>query len=267
MSDQTYVFAEIAEQQEFERLRLQERGLDWLSMGALMSLGLRRGARCLEAGVGAGSMVRWMASQVDTDGRVVGVDVNDRMFPTSQGPNVELVKGDLRSTDIDDTTFDFVHCRLLLMHLSSPDRQLVLRRLFNALRAGGWIVALDPALKLRPTSRDSRPEELFHRYCEALLAATSSRADFAFGPALPAELANAGFVDIEEYGFFPYSIVGGAYAEYLVNTIETAGPTFIVEAGLMTSDELREIVEAIKSGEISIGYPGTIVWGRRPPNT
>src|SRR5436190_1547286 len=54
VAEEQYVFNRLEEQAEFERLRLQERAVDWVSMGALMNLGMNEGARCLEAGVGAG---------------------------------------------------------------------------------------------------------------------------------------------------------------------------------------------------------------------
>src|SRR4051794_4400615 len=92
VAEEQYVFDRGDEQVEFERLRLQERIVDWQSMGAVMLVGLRAGARCLEAGVGAGSMLRWLASQVGPNGYVLGADLNDRLFPASAGPNIELRK-------------------------------------------------------------------------------------------------------------------------------------------------------------------------------
>src|SRR6476659_1738370 len=112
-------------------------------MGALMHLGLSEGARCLEAGVGAGSMLRWMAAQVGPTGHVLGVDLDDRLFPASARPNVELRKDDIRTTPLDVGSFDLIHCRALLMHLQPADRMSVLARFLNALRPRGWMVVSD----------------------------------------------------------------------------------------------------------------------------
>jgi len=149
-------------------------------------------------------MVRWMASQVGPHGRVVGVDVSDRFFEASQGANVELIKGDLRTQRLDAQFFDYVHCRLLLLHLTPADRQLILGRLHATLRPNGWIVALDPSLGLHINAPVSRADELFRRFKDAILQSTSGRADFALGPTLPDLLAEAGFDKIEHYTFFPH---------------------------------------------------------------
>src|SRR5436190_10717051 len=105
MADQKYLFSQIEEQAEYERLQMQEETADWISRGRLSSLGLSEGARCLEAGVGAGSMARWMASQVAPSGSVLGVDLDDRFFAASSVPNLELRKEDLLTTGLDEASF------------------------------------------------------------------------------------------------------------------------------------------------------------------
>jgi ubiquinone/menaquinone biosynthesis C-methylase UbiE len=233
-------------------------------MGALASLGLASGAHCLEAGVGAGSMARWMASQVGSGGRVVGMDVSDRFFPAARGPNVELIRGDLRADRVDEDAFDFVHCRLLLLHQTPADRELVLRRLHRALRPGGWIVAFDPSFRLQLAGTGSPSEELFRRFTGAVLTSTSGRADFALGPVLSDILTQAGFSNIEKYTLFPHAVRGSRYAAYLINSIEVVAQPFVLGPGLMTSVEIDQLLDATRSGEVEIvGYPGTMAWGQR----
>ena len=62
-------------------------------------------------------MTRWMASTVGNEGRVVGIDIDDKHFTLCSADNVELVHADARTVALDPDSVDFVHCRLVLLHL------------------------------------------------------------------------------------------------------------------------------------------------------
>jgi SAM-dependent methyltransferase len=263
MTEPTYVFSKVEEQAEFERLRLQERIVDWMSMGALSFAGIGEGARCLEAGVGAGSMTRWMASRVGHSGRVLGVDLNDRLFAGSTGPNIDLVQDDMRTITLPDSSFDYVHCRTLLLHLQPPERPELLRRFQAALRPGGWLVAVDPAIGIQIEGPDTRAKALWRRMCERTLEATASLADFNLGPSLAPMLANAGFESVDAYGGFGYITPGGSYERYLLHTLEVATKPVMVSSGHLTEAEIDELIDFVKRGQVPIAWTTAIAWGQR----
>jgi SAM-dependent methyltransferase len=263
--DTTYIFSQLSEQTEYERLQMQEATFDWVCQGRLASLGLGPGSVCLEAGVGAGSMLRWMAAQVGPQGKVVGVDLDDRFFRPSEGPSTELRKDDLRSTPLPDGSFDFVHARLLLLHLQPADRQLVLERFLRALRPGGWFVALDPAYRFTLKHPTNRAEELLLKLLASIARVAAPNADFTLGDRLPDLLEEGGFAGIEGYGVFPLLRDGGPSHTYLFNVIETFRKFLPPSDPPMTNAELDELAERLRTGELGFGWPMCIAWGQRPP--
>ncbi len=98
MNEHSYFFADADLDREYARLQTQARLYDKLSIGIIETLGLADDAVCLEIGPGAGSMLRWMADRRPR-GRVVGLDRDDRFFPASRRPNVDLRKADVRTAE------------------------------------------------------------------------------------------------------------------------------------------------------------------------
>src|SRR3954452_17178625 len=176
--DSKYLLSSHPEQVELERLRLQETSIDWVSIGKLIALGLGPGSSCLEAGVGAGSIARWMASTVGETGHVVGIDREPRYFTLCEGLGIDLRQQDLLTDELERDHFDFAHCRLLLMHLSPSDRQLFLARMMGALKPGGWLVVCDSSFDYRPVTSPPRAQELWYRWLDAVIVGGGSRFDF-----------------------------------------------------------------------------------------
>jgi SAM-dependent methyltransferase len=93
---------------------------------------------CLEAGAGGGSITRWLCSVVGEAGQVVAVDLDTRFVERIDAINLEVRRLDLVSDPLPVEAFDFVHTRLVLMHI--PQREQVLERLIAALRPGGVVL-------------------------------------------------------------------------------------------------------------------------------
>jgi hypothetical protein len=82
---------------------------------------------------------------------------------------IEVRRHDLLSDPLSADAFDLVHARLLLMHL--PSRLEALRRPVSAVRAGGWLAAIDPdftTVALSPTTPTR--ERTWSVFCDALIA-------------------------------------------------------------------------------------------------
>lgn len=69
-------------------------------------------------------------------------EIDPRFLSDLRQPNVEVRRCDFTRDDVEPASYDLVHSRLLLMHLSDPAE--VLRRMAAALRPGGWLVAEEP---------------------------------------------------------------------------------------------------------------------------
>jgi len=99
---------------------------------------VREGAACLEAGAGRGSIAQWLCEAVGPSGRVAAVDLDARFLRLISAPNLEVHELDLVAGDLPPGQFDFVHARLLLMHL--PERDALLARLIEKVAPGGAIL-------------------------------------------------------------------------------------------------------------------------------
>jgi hypothetical protein len=71
MAQSEYVFQRVEDQRELDRLRMIEQVFDPASRRRLLGTGLQPGWRCLEVGLGAGSIMTWMSEVVGPTGQVV----------------------------------------------------------------------------------------------------------------------------------------------------------------------------------------------------
>src|SRR5215813_6198232 len=138
MGEHQYILSHTADASERERLSLLERIADPLSQRRLAALDIQPGWRCVEVGAGHGSIVRWLAEQVGPQGQVVATDLNPRFLTEIELSNVEVRRHDIRADPLEPGTYDLAHCRLVLTHM--PEPQLVVGRIVEALRIGGWLL-------------------------------------------------------------------------------------------------------------------------------
>jgi ubiquinone/menaquinone biosynthesis C-methylase UbiE len=107
----------------------------------MTALGIHYGLRCLEVGAGGGSVAVWLCERVGPSGGVVATDIDIQLLGNINLPNFEAIKHDITVDSLPESAFDFVHTRWLLHHL--PKRELVIRRMIDALRPGGWLLLED----------------------------------------------------------------------------------------------------------------------------
>ena len=136
-----YAFPHSAED-ESRRLQLLEQRLDPLTKRRIQRLGVSKGARCLEIGGGRGSITRWLSDVVGAAGRVIATDLQLRFLTEIDAPNVEVLRHDVRTDAFPLSSFDLIHTRAVLMHIS-PGVDL-LRRIVTWLAPGGWLVLEEP---------------------------------------------------------------------------------------------------------------------------
>ena len=56
--------------------------------------------------------------------------------------NVEVIEGDIRSSDLPSDSFDVVHCRTVLNAIAAP--QAVVEEMVRLTKPGGWVAAHEP---------------------------------------------------------------------------------------------------------------------------
>jgi SAM-dependent methyltransferase len=113
---------------------------------ALDRLGLREGWRCVDVGAGGGDVSVALAEVVGHDGRVYAVD-ND---PHARDEVARAAAAHAQVVAITQSgeelllpePVDLAFCRFVLMHVIDP--VVVLRRMGEAARVGGWVVAQEP---------------------------------------------------------------------------------------------------------------------------
>ena len=142
MSQEQYLLG--GQPSELERLQLQS--LVWEPTGRrlLSTIGGGSGGRALDVGCGAMGWLRILAEWVGPSGRVVGMDIDERMLAAARSfleaegiSNVELVVNDLFDSGLEPRSFDLVHARYQIAPLGrGPEQVAAHRRLLR--RAVGW---------------------------------------------------------------------------------------------------------------------------------
>lgn len=224
-----------------ERLQLLEASHDPASIRRAEALGVGPGMRCLEAGAGGGSFARWLQEKT---GSVLAVDLDVRHLDGLEAWPLDLVADELPRD-----TFDFVHTRLVLIHLA--ERETVLRKLAAALRPGGVLmVEEDDIHPILATATGA--------YREAWLAfyATMRRAgvDAEWARGLPERLESLGLADVGaeiDGHIFP----GGS------PTARFWSLTWLQALGESASAGRAELEDA---GRWFLGPAKVVAWGRRP---
>ena len=251
-----------------ERLRLLSRVMRPSTMALLDRLGIRDGFTCLDVGCGGGDVTLELARRVAPHGRAVGTDIDATKLELArdearqQGiPNVEFQLSDVREAGA--STFDVVHARYLLTHLSDPTSALV--AFYRHLRPGGLVAVED----IDFSGCFTYPEcKAFRRYHELYCAVVRRRGgDPNIGPRLPLLLKQCGF---DVIGMSVVQPVGTQGEVKLINpiTMENIADA-VLEDGLAGREEIDDVVRELYAfaadDQTVAGVPRVVqAWGRRP---
>jgi SAM-dependent methyltransferase len=234
------------------RLDLLEACHDPSSVARAEALGAGPGWRCLDAGAGGGSFARWLASRVGESGSVVAADIDTQLLEDLAAPNLEVRQMDLSTDELETGEFDFVHTRLLLIHV--PAREQVLRRLAAALRPGGILMVEED--DIYPILGNARGD--YGDGWDAFLAVTSEAGvDPVWARRLPERLDQLGLRDVDA----------------AVDTQLFRGGSPPAQFWSLTWSQVRDRTDAdaIDRGRAALADPAAwhygpaklIVWGRR----
>jgi len=231
-----------------ERLRVLSRVMRSGTLAVLDRAGLALGLDVLDLGCGSGDTTVEIARLVGPTGRVVGIDMDDRVLAharsLSEACGLPVQWRQARAEDVDEEgAFDIAYARFLLSHL--PDPSDGLRRMLRAVRPGGRVVVEDIDITAHA---HWPPSAAFVRYIELYAAAARARgADPTIGPRLAAMLIDAGLVDVEISISMPvfHAGEGKSIARLtLANVAEAA-----IAAGLTNRAEVDELLAELATHE------------------
>jgi SAM-dependent methyltransferase len=208
----------------------------------LTELGIGPGMRAVDIGCGIGTVSRWIAGRVGSDGAVVGVDVSSAQLEVARREAQRLGLAQLRfhhadayDTGLPRQSFDLVCCRFLLCHLAQPERAL--QEMRALLKPDGALVCEDvdvASIFVDP------PSTAMNRMRDLMVAVGAARGvDYGLGIRLHRLFCDAGFADLQVRFDQPVYATGEGkrFWEY---TVFEAAPAMI-QAGLTTPAELAEL--------------------------
>lgn len=255
-----YFAADTADFAERERLTALEAAIDRKSKRHLHELGVGPGWKCLEVGGGGGSITRWMAERVGSDGHVVVTDINTRFLREIKQPNVEIRKHDILQDALEDSVYDLVHCRFLLIHLQNPEHAV--RRMIGAARMGGWVLVEEADFSTYRAANTDHPLSEFFTTKVREIFQNVSRSRL-FDPYLGRNsrvlLERAGLSRVDSEG--TVNLWYGGEPEALEHFRSLPA---LVKAGLCSEADSLELQKALSDREFSFtGHTVFSAWGRR----
>lgn len=132
---------------EYQRLRDQASMWQSATEAVLDKVGLGQGMSALDVGAGPGAVMRLMAERVGPQGRVTGIEIDDKLgtqaladLRAGGGAEFELIQANVLELDkLPGSPFDLTYCRLFLMHMQDP--VAVLEKMMMWTRPGGVVAA------------------------------------------------------------------------------------------------------------------------------
>jgi ubiquinone/menaquinone biosynthesis C-methylase UbiE len=239
MMHQEYVFHRVEDQNELERLRLIERTLDPASRRRLLATGLQTGWRCLEVGPGAGSILDWMGEVVGPSGAVCAIDLSTKFLSAQHPSHVDVRQGDFRTMPLADSSFDLVHARYVLIHMS--DYEVVLSNMLACLKLGGWLVLEEPDFSgSRGITGDAMQLEAVRKVNQAIKAMYDTLGmDYALGVKLPTLLQQRGVHGLMVENDVPLS-AGGSGMAAIMNMSAVQLRDKYLATGVVTEQDLNQ---------------------------
>jgi SAM-dependent methyltransferase len=179
-------------------------------------------------------------------------------------PCLEVRQGDLAVADLGTSEFDLVNARAVMMWV--PERENLVRRSFEALRPGGWMVIDDgwQILEADP----STPSELADtwRYLQDQIGRQQRELTGmkTFGKEAFGVLRTVGFVDVDARGVIEPTVGGTPRARFRKETMRSS-MAGLAARGIVDRAELEPMLDVFDRPEFAMWQAINMqVWGRKP---
>jgi SAM-dependent methyltransferase len=258
-----YLFDE-ATKAERERLAAIEAGLDPFSIECLKSIGVAEGWRCLEIGAGGGSIAEWLCRQVGSGGEVVATDLQTKFLQAIKATNLEVRKHDITADELEPQAFNLVFARKVLEHL--PEPRQALRRMYAAVRPGGWLLVEDTDLASFRRVSAPHPERFERAYSKFLEVLRSAGFQPTLGVQLGDELRELGIADVQVQGrTVEWTAAGDQPTGKLYRMTFQRLKERVTKAALLTEEEVDQFFAEIQSPSFH-AFTGVhfAAWGQKP---
>jgi len=215
---------------QLARLRTLEHAFDPLSQAAFDQLDLAQKPAILDLGAGAGSLAAWLIKRYP-EATVTATDIDTRFLKDI--PGIQVITHDATTDNFPPASFDVVHVRALLCHLTQ--REDILTRAITWVRPGGWLVIED--VSLRPSLNTSNP--LFRKVAQAgiTLLEKSIGSDMLWADTLPDRLRDRGLSAVGVRTLEGRIGDNSPSDAFWATTTAQAEPA-LLKYGLLTQDEL-----------------------------
>ena len=252
---------------ELERLGLLHQIFDPYTIENMEAIGITESWRCLDVGAGAGSIASWMSDCVGSSGSVVATDINLRFLNQLNKPNLEVRQHNIVNDDIENNSYNLVHCRFLLMHLN--EYKIALRKMAEAVKPGGWLLIEELDYCTAYANDESNPRVVsFNDNTRRLRASLIENgvSNVYFGRHVRSLIDEIGFTEVNSKGIIQTYRGGELYARWTLATGKTA-----VQQNLnLTEDEettKRKATTILVYSDPSFYLTSPIfysAWGRKP---
>jgi ubiquinone/menaquinone biosynthesis C-methylase UbiE len=231
------------------RLRLLDQVYGASTRRMLLEAGLGKGSRVLDLACGIGAVSCWLAGEAGATGEVVAGDVNPDQIVVAKWhcakcehpAPIQYIETSAYATGFASESFDIVHMRLLLCHLTDPEK--VLKEVFRILRPGGAMVCQE----LHLSSLYCFPQSESYERIVALCLEMGKRlgVNYDFGIRLPAAASGAGFRSVEVRLNQP-AYLTGQEKRLWEHTFAELFPSMI-RAGVASSGELQKLLDGMRA--------------------
>jgi SAM-dependent methyltransferase len=242
---------------QLARLRTLEYAFDPLSKAVFDQLKLPDRPAILDLAAGAGSLAGWLTRRYP-DATVTATDIDTRFLIDI--PGIQVITHNAVTDDFPAASFDVVHVRALLCHLT--EREDVLTRAVSWVRPGGWLVIED--VSLQPSLRTTNP--LFRKIAQAgvTLLEQSIGSDMLWADTLPSRLRARGLSQIGERILEGHIGDNSPADTFWAATTAQAGPA-LLKLGLLTQNDLDAMASLRADPEFTdTALTFVSAWGQIP---
>lgn len=214
--------------------------------------------KCLEVGMGGGSVAAHLAERVGPRGEVLATDIDLRLkdvFLSDPPPHLQIKQHDITADSLPQKYFDLSHGRAVLEHLPEPQKGL--EAMVAATRPGGWVIVEGSNWVLFDQQPMPEPFGEFMRAMRGLVESGIQDHQRNFSSGVIPAIQQAGLENIHCEGHFWCMRGGQPSLEFLILGFEWAIPA-LEEQNLLDGDLARRAIAQSREEDFMLISPQTV---------